>query len=212
MSQLHQMMLARKRAALAHMRSTVNPEANIQTASSKGWQQDSAYGLAYPAEAAAPIELVRYQMPNGITGALTGLVIAHIGASGSFTDNSGQVVWHVLKNGFPVYNLGNIYVQIGQTNAPAGMYLLLQQNDLVQVLAECPTQAAPVGTPFARLVGYTSFGGLGTYMPDGTRSNRRQAGAGANTISTGSSNGASAGAHSGGGSIGGNRTTQSSMA
>lgn len=160
----HRQRVEWKRRLLQNVQSTVQPQANIQTASAKSFTVDSASGIAYPAEGAAPIVLLSYQVRMGMSGAIQALVIEHMGAEGSFVDNSGNVIWHVLKNGAPVPGLENVKAQTGSIQTPAETYLLLQQNDLIQVLVECPG-APPAGNPFARLIGYLAYGGLQTYTP-----------------------------------------------
>jgi hypothetical protein len=193
MSQRHHLMLNRKRAALEHMESTVHPDANVQPASSKGWQASSAAGVAYPAvgDGVQPVVLASYQVPMGMSGALTGLVIVHVGADGSFVDNSGVVAWHLTKNGFPVPGYENILAQVGSIQDPQGTYLLLQQNDLIQVTVNCLIAGeVPVGNPFAKMIGYLAYGGQGTYVsPSQQQQQRHHRRAGANRYAPGSSNG-----------------------
>ena len=193
MTHLHQRMLQAKRSALGRIASTIQPDANIQPASSKGWQISSPAGVAYPAVKAPLFSLASYTVPRGMNGALSGLVIVHNGAAGSFTDNEGIVVWHLFKNGYPVPGFEIITAQVGSIQDPQGTYLLLQQNDVVQVMVELPGTVAgdaPVGSPFAKLIGYLSYGGLGAYTkPSGGAQQTQQRRAGSNRYAPGSNNG-----------------------
>lgn len=153
-----------KRQMLDQVGPTIDPQANVQTATAKSFSVDSIRGVAYPALGNTPVLLLTYQVPTAMSGAINAMVIQHVGAAGSFADNSGNVVWHVFKNGAPVRGLGNVYAQIGSTQQPVDSYLLLQQNDLIQIFVECPG-APPAGTPFARLIGFIDYGGIGTYVP-----------------------------------------------
>jgi hypothetical protein len=105
-------------------------------------------------------------MPPGVNGALQGMIIVHNGAAGTFLDNSGNLLWHLLRNGYPVPGWENLYAQVGSINPmwQQKVELLLQQNDLLEVLVEVPAGLAPVGTPFATLAGFVSYGGLQTYI------------------------------------------------
>jgi hypothetical protein len=165
--QLQQAVLAAKRATLNNLQSTIPLSAGTQTTHSRTIQTDTPQPLpAYPAAGAAAVTILSYQVPASMSGALTSLCIVHIGAAGSFTDGSGVVVWRVLKNGIPQKGLENIYVQIGSQTQLASMFLLLRENDLITVTAQIPaTKVAPVGNPFARILGYLDYGGLGVQAP-----------------------------------------------
>jgi hypothetical protein len=133
------------------------------TSFSRQWQADTPQPLpAYPAPGAGTIVLASFKLPAAMAGALSSLAIAHIGAANSFVDGSGTVVWHVFLNGAPVKGLENIYVQIGSPYLPVDTVIELVQNALLEVLVEIPAgQVAPVGNPFARLIGYMNFSGNG---------------------------------------------------
>ncbi|PSH05134.1 MAG: hypothetical protein CXZ00_02975 [Acidobacteria bacterium] len=160
-------MLALKMSRLSTIRSTIPLDAGVQTTHSRAIQVDSVQPLpAYPAAGAAPVVILHYQVPASMSGALTLLCIAHLGAAGTFSDGSGVVVWRVLINGVPQKGLENIYVQIGSPNQLASMFLLLKENDLVQITAQIPAgKVAPAGNPFARIAGYLDYGGLGSRAP-----------------------------------------------
>jgi hypothetical protein len=187
-------MLQAKQANIGRMRSTIHPEANVQPASAKQWQIDSPGGAnqpAYPLYDAAPVILASFQVPAGMSGALTGLVIIHNGLAGSFVDNSGDAVWHLTKNGASVPGYENILSQVGSTQNPQGLYLLLQQNDTLQIWVAGPQTdvPAPVGNPFARMIGWLNYGGQGTYFNPREGNGENQRGAGANRYAPGTNNG-----------------------
>lgn len=168
MSTTQQQLLAAKRANLKTLKSTISPDFGVLTSTSLGFQIDSAAGQAYPAAGAGPIVIATLKMPSNQTGKLAGIAIVHVGASGSFTDGSGDLVWHVFRNGAPLRGFENLYAQVGAIAQPADMALVLLQNDLIQVLVEVPAgKVAPVGNPYARLVGYYNFGGQGSKLPAG---------------------------------------------
>ena len=176
-----QQMLAQKRANLAKAQSSIRPDYGVLTAHARTFQNDTAQPLpAYPAPGAGPIVIASYKVPSGMTGKITGMAIVHLGAAGSFQDGSGDLLWHVLINGGPVKGLENFYVQIGSTSLPADAGndttrewrvrtgIILTQNNLVQVLVEVPAgMAAPIGKPFARLIGFLDYGGAGLQAPAG---------------------------------------------
>lgn len=150
---------------------TIQPEANIQAAGNKPWQVISPggiYQIGYPALDLYAVVLCSYQVPPGMTGALNALAIVHNGAQGSFVDNSGLAVWHLTINGSSVQGYENILSQLGSFENPLGTYVLLQENDLLQVWVGGPTfdlgsPNPPVGFPAALMAGYVCFGGQGTY-------------------------------------------------
>jgi len=154
-------------AKLTQLNAMTAPTRPTQTGASRQWQKDTPQPLpTYPAAGAGTIVLASFKMPAGMNGALTSLAISHIGAANSFTDGAGNVLWHVFLNGAPVKGLENLYVQVGSPYLPVDMTLELVQNALLQVLVEIPSaQAAPVGNPFARIVGYMNFGGNGDQAP-----------------------------------------------
>jgi hypothetical protein len=206
--------LAAKRASLDNMQSTIPITAGTQTTHSRTFQVDTPQPLpAYPAAGAAAKTILSYQVPASMSGSMTSICIVHIGASGSFTDGSGVVVWRVLLNGAPVKGLENIYVQIGSQTQLATMYLLLHENDLLTITAQIPTgQTAPVGNPFSRIAGYLDYGGLGSQAPAKSAA-AAQAATTTTTTFTAPSGVGSGGVGSRTGSSGGsgNRTTQASM-
>jgi hypothetical protein len=186
--QLQQAVLAAKRATLDNLSSTIPLSAGTQTTHSRTIQTDTPQPLpAYGAAGAAAVTILSYQVPASMSGALTSLCLVHIGAAGSFTDGSGVVVWRVLKNGVPQKGLENIYVQIGSQTQLASMLLLLRENDLITITAQIPNgKVAPVGNPFARILGYLDYGGLGSQAP---RSSGQQTAAAAPAAVAGSGGG-----------------------
>lgn len=191
--------LNRKRAGMAALRSTVLPEANIQSGNAKMFQASSIPAINYPAAGAGLVELVRFQVPFGMAGALTGIQIVHNGAAGTYYNYSGSLTFHLLCNGYPVRGMESLYSQIGE-NQPQGMFFLLRQNDLLQVLVGVPVGSqSPAGSPGATLIGYTVYGGAGSSVPERGNQSRPQQGAAANTFAPGWRNGAPAGLNSAGG-------------
>jgi len=199
MNQRQQQILQLKQQSLDRAKSTIDPEANVQPASARQWQVDSPGGAnqpAYPVYFLYPtaVLLASFQVPSGMSGALTGLVIAHNGAAGSFIDNSGNAVWRLTKNGGSIPGYEQILSQVGSVQDPQGLYVVLQQNDLLQVWVNGPLTdvPAPVGNPFARMIGYLCYGGQETYVnPRGGPRRHHHRGAGANRYSPGSNNGSS---------------------
>lgn len=183
--------LNQKRRRLATAQSTVPAAAGVQSAHSRAFQVDTPQPLAaYPAAGAAPIVILSYRVPAKMSGALRELAIVHNGAAGTFGDGSGNVVWRVLINGVPQKGLEAIYAQIGSILQPAQMFLLLKENDLLQITAQVPAgKIAPAaGTyPFARIGGYLDFGGLGSRVPAAGRAPARPVAAGTTQTSSTSS-------------------------
>jgi hypothetical protein len=198
--------LAQKRQALGQIQSTIPLSAGTQSTHSRTVQVDTPQPLpAYPAPAALPMTIVQYQVPAGMSGAISSLAIVHLGAAGSFTDGSGVLLWRLLKNGVPQKGLENLYVQIGSQTQLAQMFMLLQENDLIQITVQVPAgKVAPVGFPFARMLGYLDFGGLGAKPPQG---NATEAAAPVPVVGVGSSSGGGVGSggsgYTGGGTGGG---------
>lgn len=165
----HAEMLAIKRRQIAHLKATILPSANTRTGFQRAWQSTTPAGVVYPAAQFGPVSIAGYRVPPGVSGLLQTLIIVHNGAG--FVDQSGVLLWHLLKNGYPVPGWENLTSQIGSI-APywqpqKEIDLVLQQNDLIEVLVEVPTAvAAPAGTPFAAMTGFISYGGLQTFRKD----------------------------------------------
>jgi hypothetical protein len=150
---------------------SIQSQANVQAAGNKPWQTLSPGGqnlISYPALGADAVILCAYYVPPSMSGALTALAIVHNGAAGSFVDNSGLAAWHLTLNGAPVPGYETILSQLGSFENPYGIYLPLQENDIVAIWVQGPVYnngnpAPPIGTPSALMSGYLCFGGQGTY-------------------------------------------------
>lgn len=106
----------------------------------------------YPAPGAAAVEIIRYQVPRGMRAVLNKLAIVHVG--GGFVDGSGNVIWRVLVNGAGVKGMEALTSQVGSYSQPNDTWLVLEENDLVQVTVEVPAAqpAMPPGTTTAARV------------------------------------------------------------
>lgn len=164
-----QRVLQFKRELLHSQKPTIQPEANLQTGSTKPWQVISPGGqaqIAYPALNANAVILCSYTVPPGMSGVLKKLAIVHNGAAGSFVDNSGDAVWHVTLNGASVPGYETILCQLGSFEIPNDVYVFLQENDTLAIWVQGPVFAGgvpPVGYPAALMTGYLAYGGQGTY-------------------------------------------------
>jgi hypothetical protein len=177
MNALQQQVLAGKRAWIDSQKPTIQPEANLQTGSTKPWQAISPGGRAqipYPELGELAVILCQYQVPAGMSGALKKIAIVHNGAAGSFVDNSGTAAWHMTLNNAAVPGYETILSQLGSFEIPIDVYLLLQENDVLAIWVQGPVYdtgapAPPVGFPAALMTGYLAFGGQGTYYnPSGS--------------------------------------------
>ena len=163
--------LDRKLEYLHSQKPTIQPEANLQTGSTKPWQVISPGGLAqiaYPALNANAVILCSYTVPPGMSGALKKLAIVHNGAANSFVDNSGTAAWHMTLNGASVPGYETILSQLGSFEIPNDVYVFLQENDTLAIWVQGPVYTAgapapPVGYPAALMAGYLAFGGQGSY-------------------------------------------------
>jgi hypothetical protein len=190
--------LAFKRQQLDEAGPTIQPHANIQTGGSKPWQVLSPGGLnvvPFPGLQADAVRLCAYQVPTGQSGACTGLAIQVVNST-NYVDGAGNAAWHIAKNGAPVPGYETILTQLGSLQQPLGTYILLQENDVIEVWVQGPTYYTSPGVPMppngysiALLTGYVCYGGQGTYVNPSPAGGQPQRGAAPNRYGAHSNNG-----------------------
>jgi hypothetical protein len=116
----------------------------------------SSAPAAYPAAGATTV-LLSYRVPAGAILVVQMVAVVNIGTW--VPDNTGNVIWHVLRNGAGVRGFENLYAQVGTLQQPQLVNLLARQNETISI-----TVTVPVGglvqannTPAARLVGFTKL-------------------------------------------------------
>jgi hypothetical protein len=151
------LVLQAKATALQNIPASIDSNlANNQPADAHSFTVNSAPALNYLAPGAGTVQLLSYQVPQGLLAFLTTLVIVAIG--GGFSDFSGNVIWRLWVNGAGVDGWENISAHVGDLNTPVTVQLQLNENDLFYITAEVPAgqPAMPAGaTTAARIQGWT---------------------------------------------------------
>ena len=152
-----QQILQNKLAALQNAPSNVRSNlANHQPADSHPFQVNSNPFPNYLAPGAGPVQLLSYQVPQGLVAVINLMVIVAIG--GGFSDGSGNVVWRCWLNGVGIDGLENITAHMGNFDTPVPVQIVLNENDLFYITAEVPAGQNPMppgATTGARINGWT---------------------------------------------------------
>jgi hypothetical protein len=130
--------------------------ANHQPADSHPFQVNSQPFPAYPAPGANPVQLLSYQVPQGLMCVINELIIEAIG--GGFVDGSGHVVWRCWLNGAGIDGYEYITAHIGDFSNYAPCQFVLTENDLFYITAEVPAAQPPMppgASTGARIRGWT---------------------------------------------------------
>ena len=168
---LHQYYLAAHRRQLQRMRSTIRPDANVQTSSAQSWQVQTIYPVTNE-------QIAAYTITPGKSGLLTGLQLNSNGAAGTLR-------FVILINGYPLRGLQNpIYYQVGGSQ-PQGISYYLPQNSVVTVLCQNLGGGVSAAGPTCTLTGFEWYGGLGSYEKEDDGGSGREQGAASNTFAPG---------------------------
>ena len=138
-----QQILQNKLAALQN--SPRNVPANLakhQPADAHPFQVNSNPFPAYLAPGAGAVELLRYQVPQGLVAVIEFMVIVAMG--GGFSDGSGNVLWRCWLNGAAIDGLENITAHMGNFDTPVPVQIVLSENDLFYITAEIPAGQNPM--------------------------------------------------------------------
>jgi hypothetical protein len=151
-----QQVLKSKSAVLQNAPASILPGlAAHQPADAHPFQVNSSPALNYLAPGAGTVQLLSYQVPQGLAAFITSLVIVAIG--GGFSDFSGNVIWRCWINNAGVDGLENISAHMGDLNTPVPVQILLTENDLFFITAEVPGTEPPMpagATTAARIQGW----------------------------------------------------------
>ena len=152
-----QQILQSKLASLQNAPSNVRSDlASYQPADAHPFQVNSSPFASYLAPGAGTVELLRFQVPQGMVAVINQMVIVAIG--GGFSDGSGNVVWRCWLNGTGIDGLENITAHIGDFSSPATVQIVLTENDLFIITAEVPAGQNPMppgATTGGRINGWT---------------------------------------------------------
>lgn len=154
---IQQQILQAKATTLQNWPASILPSlANHQPSDAHPFQVDSNPFQTYLAPGAGTVQLLSYQVPQGLIAFLTSLVIVAIG--GGFSDGSGNVIWRCWINNAGVDGLENIAAHIGDFSTPVAVQLMLNENDLFFITAEVPAGQNPMppgATTGGRITGWT---------------------------------------------------------
>lgn len=154
---LAQQILQQKLAGLQNAPSNVRSNlANHQPADAHPFQVNSNPFPTYPAPGAGTVQLLNYQVPQGLVAVINLMVIVAIG--GGFSDGSGNVVWRCWLNGTGIDGLEDITAHIGNFDTPVPVQIVLTENDLFYITAEVPAGQPPMppgATTGGRINGWT---------------------------------------------------------
>jgi hypothetical protein len=152
---LAQQILQQKLASLQNAPSNVRSNlANHQPADAHPFQVNTGQFPAYPAPASGTVQLLSYQVPQGLVAVIN--LIAIVAVGGGFVDGSGNVIWRCWINGVGVDGLQNITAHMGNFDTPVPIQIVLTENDLFYITVEVATNPMPSGaTSGARINGWT---------------------------------------------------------
>ena len=75
--------------------------------------------------------VVAFAMPSGYTGVVHWLSNIFLGAG--FTDGSGNIIWRVLRDAQAVEDYENITAQLGTLPVPTDTFILVGENQTVEI-------------------------------------------------------------------------------